>query len=125
MVMLRYFPVYDTVKKILDYVERNKDKLPILEECCLEYGWDYDDLCEVIPLNRKIRRAVNVLLNQKKVNLEKAGFFGVSNKPIVSLLLARLDQKLSDGLTQKSLQALDRLLAADEAEADRLFGDEM
>jgi hypothetical protein len=121
--LLRKFTVSDIVKRLDEYTARNISGLPILEECCLLNGWDYEEFDRIRSTNDRIKRAAARLLCQKRVNLEKQSIMGSFNKPMSVLLLERLDQVFGGNRTLATLESLDRLLSADEAYARSLPAD--
>jgi hypothetical protein len=119
-----FMKIHDTVKKIDEYTERNRDGLPILEECCLENNWDFDELTALLSQNPKIKSAISRLFMRKRVNLEKFGLTGAFSKPMSIFLLERLYAEKSEESRFQALKNLDLLLKADEDEANALPGDE-
>jgi hypothetical protein len=106
------------VRKIEEYVEKNKDDLPILRECCLENGWDFSEFCKHYSSSPSLKRAADRLLSQQIVNLEKNSVMGSFNKAMSVFLLERLYENRELDLRESALVKLDALLSADAAAAD-------
>ncbi len=77
----------DMVEKIADYIEATKDELPILKECCLLNGWDYDYVMKLQRADDALRQSIKKLLDWKEVRLERGGLTGKFNKTMVIFTL--------------------------------------
>jgi hypothetical protein len=115
--------VNKVVEILKNYTEQNRDCLPILRECCVQNDWDYEDFCKMMDESPKVKRAANMLLSQKEVNLEKFAVLGSFNKPMSAFLLERMAKGTSESEMTSSLRKLDLLLDNDADLAHRL-GDE-
>jgi hypothetical protein len=102
------------IENIMKYVSENKDSLPILKECCLENDWSYKELCQRAAASPKVFRAVEILKDQREVNLEKKSVLGAFNKPMSIFLLERI-YGVPDEVFD--MHELDSLLDADISEA--------
>lgn len=65
--------------KIEEYIEANKEGIPILKECCFENNWNYDYVMELQRENPVLSQSTKRLLCKKEVNLEKGSLFGTLN----------------------------------------------
>ena len=72
------------VKKVRQYTD--KADLPILKECCLENGWDYDYFLQLQREHEKLRVAAKRLLDTKEVKLERALAAGQNNTGFIFML---------------------------------------
>lgn len=110
----------DIARKINDYIDENAGGLPILKECCLQNGWDHDGLLRKAERSPSLRLAINRLMCQREVNLEKGGIFGNFNKQMAVLLLKELaqDQARSKNAEAEALEKLDALLGLDSGDID-------
>lgn len=71
-------------EKIDLYIRKNAPKgLPILKECCLQNGWNYDYVMELQRNNPMLSQSVKKLLDWKEVQLEKGGLSGKFNPSVV------------------------------------------
>jgi len=124
MFRIRLPKISIVVAQIDAYVQRNRESLPILEECCFENGWDYDEILTLYNANFKVKRAINALLCKKAVNLEKYGAMGTLNKAMAVHLLERLDVQRATIGTERGLHWVDALIRADYIEASNLENDD-
>lgn len=90
-------PLYDPeamVNKIDDYLEfirkEDPDKIPILKECCLRYGWSYDYFLQMCRDDLGLAHARNKLLDTKEVALERGGLTGKLVSSIAAFSLKQL-----------------------------------
>jgi hypothetical protein len=109
--------ISEIIKKIEEYVKNNSEGLPILRECCFENNWDFCEFLLLSEANPKVKRAVNMLLSKKEINLEKFGVKGSFHKGFAQFLLERLDIENEKARIPDVLRAIDSLLAADELSA--------
>ena len=112
--MPRQLKIKNMIRGIEAYVAENRDALPILKECCLKNGWDYDELLELADKHPDLKKAVNMLQTQKEVNLEKGGIYGTFNKPMAAKLLEQAEQEKLEKTRFRALEHLDEILCADE-----------
>ena len=108
---------FEMSEKIGKYLKDNVSGLPILKECCLLNGWDYDELLELSAEDSTLARVVKTLETQYEVNLVKGGVLGNFNKPMVQMLLERETKQKAEKSMFSKLEILDRILQEDRQAA--------
>ena len=67
------------VGKINEYVEANKNKYPILKECCLQNDWNYAYVRQLQMKHEILSNTIKKLLDYKEIQLEKGAISGALN----------------------------------------------
>jgi phage host-nuclease inhibitor protein Gam len=111
-------------KKVDEYLELTRDGLPILKECCLMNGWDIDEFQREMTKNAALKRAVNRLMMQREVNLEKGGILGSYNRSMTARLLREIYRVKEIFHEYGSLEQLNLTLLGDIKEADAEFDED-
>jgi hypothetical protein len=100
----------EMARRIDQYTQENREGLPILKECCLMNGWDYNAVIKKAAGNETLKKAVRRLLCQKEVNLEKGGILGDFNRSMTALLLREISLENQREREFDVLDKLDRTL---------------
>ena len=117
-------PKYKTkfmVKKIQEYVDdcnvdgshflpngqRKPIQVPILKECCLKNGWNYDWVMQMQRDNEELQDAVHVLLGWKEIILEKGMLTGVFRPGAAIFSLKQLGWKDSQDITLQKQETVE------------------
>ena len=102
-------------EKIDEYIEASKDIVPILKECCLLNGWNYDHVMRLQRENSDLYQSVKKLLNWKEIALERGALNGTLDKTMAIFSL----KQPAHGWTDKHEVAIERKTSAltDEIEA--------
>lgn len=78
------YKIPQMIKAIRDYTDSSD--LPILKECCIENGWDYDYFMKLQRENEGLCREARRLLAIKEIKLEKVLLTGQSTAAIIFAL---------------------------------------
>ena len=87
------YNIENMCKKIDEYINKNKNGVPILKECCLLNDWPYDYVMQLQRENPLLAQSTKKLLSWKEVNLEKFALTGKVEKTMAIFSLKQLGWK--------------------------------
>lgn len=120
------YDIADMVAKIDEYVDETKENLPILKECCLLNGWNYDYVMQLQRQHDELAQSIKKLLDWKEVRLERGALFGDFDRTMVIFTLKQPAHGWSDkpvskeGIELEDLTPLAEMLKDDQDTDDTM-----